>query len=98
MRFEETAITTIKNVDFGESELRVTEHILLAIFLTNSLGPTKIISTVISLKGKQTYMRGARCAEYSQWKISNVLGVNAPEVNNSLVNSSFSQKFNAPSM
>ena len=39
MGFEEAAITAIKNVDLGKGELGIAEHILLAVFLANSLGP-----------------------------------------------------------
>lgn len=43
MGLEEAAIATVENVDLWEGELGIAEHILLAVFLTNSLGPGQTI-------------------------------------------------------
>ena len=39
MRFEEAAVTTIKDIDLGERQLGIAEYVLLAVLLANSLGP-----------------------------------------------------------
>lgn len=48
-------------------------------------------------KKGNAYMSGARCAEYSQWKINNVLAESCPP-NKSFTSASLSQKLSAPSI
>ena len=63
---EKSAVTTVEDVDLRVVQLRVAMRILLAILRAHELGPIFVSGGDIEVSKWCAYMRGARCAEYSQ--------------------------------
>lgn len=96
MRLKEGAVAAIKNVHLGVGKLGIAESINPTVLMAHKFRPM-IISPDRDVDVRKAYIRGARCAEYSQWNISSVFGDGFLS-NSSSANCSFSQKFLAPSM
>lgn len=94
---EESAVATVEDIDLRVVKCWIAMRVFLAILRAHELSPECVSVEDMEMSRQCAYISGARCAEYSQWRMSRVLLLVGAEKRRS-ANCSLSQKFKAPSM